>query len=136
MSKKKAKTAKKAPKKAATRKAAARTGSRTTLAASGGTTSQITIFLFRTGSGNRIRTSPQRAYAGPGHVEWTVVNLIDGSDVPVTITWPDGGPWGKEPLTVRSRLRESADGVAPGVYKYVVSALDAKEDPEVEFPQN
>jgi hypothetical protein len=136
MSKKKAKTAKKAPKKSAARRPAARTVSRTSLAESTGTTSQITIFLFRTGSGNRIRTSPQRAYAGPGHVEWTVVNLIDGSDVPVTITWPNGGPWGREPLSVRSHLRESADGVKPGVYKYVVSALDAQEDPEVEFPQN
>lgn len=136
MSKKKGKPAKKAPKKAATKRSAARTATRTSLAGSTGTTSQITIFLYRTGSGNRIRTSPQRAYAGPGHVEWTVVNLIDGSDVPVTITWPNGGPWGKEPLAVRSYQRESADGVAPGVYKYVVSALDAQEDPEIEFPQN
>ncbi|HEX6164784.1 MAG TPA: hypothetical protein VFZ31_15545 [Vicinamibacterales bacterium] len=139
MSKKKAKTAKKAPKKSAARKPSARTASTTSAASTTGTTgttSQITIFLFKTGSGNRIRTAPQRAYAGPGHVEWTVVNLIDGSDVPVTITWPDGGPWGREPLAVKSYLRESADGVKPGVYKYVVSALDAQEDPEVEFPQN
>jgi hypothetical protein len=56
--------------------------------------------------------------------------------VPVTITWPNGGPWGREPLSVRNCLRESAAGVTPGVYKYVVSALDAQEDPEVEFPQN
>jgi hypothetical protein len=136
MSKKKARTAKKAPKKAAARRSSARTATRTSLAATSGTTSQITIFLFRTGSGNKIRTSPQRAYAGPGHVAWTVVNLIDGTDVPVTITWPNGGPWGHQPLTVRSHVRESADGVKPGVYKYVVSALDAQEDPEVEFPQN
>ena len=136
MSKKKAKSAKKAPRKGATRKATRRTSTTASVAESNGTTSQITIFLFRTGSGNRIRTSPQRAYAGPGYVQWTVVNLIDGSDVPVTITWPDGGPWGREPLAVRSSLRESAEGVKPGVYKYVVSALDAQEDPEVEFPQN
>lgn len=134
MSKKKGKPAKKAPKKAATRRAA---GTRRTasLGSTGGT-SQITIFLYRTGHGNKIRTSPQKAYAGPGHVEWTVVNLIDGSDVPVTITWPNGGPWGKEPMGIRSYQRHSADGVAPGVYKYVVSALDAHEDPEIEFPQN
>jgi hypothetical protein len=30
----------------------------------------------------------------------------------------------------------NADGVAPGNYKYVVQALDAQEDPEIEFPQN
>ena len=137
MSKKKGKTAaKKAPKKAAKKPVSkARTTARLA-AASGGRTSQATIFIFRTGNGNKIRTSPQRMYAGPGHVEWTVVNLIDGSDVPVTITWPGGGPWGKEPIEVRSWTRKSADGVAPGVYKYVVSALDAQEDPEVEFPEN
>lgn len=136
MSKKKGKPAKKAPKKAATRKAAAAGTRRTASLASTGSTSQITIFLYRTGNGNKIRTAPQKAFAGPGHVEWTVVNLIDGSDVPVTITWPNGGPWGKEPMGIRSYQRHSADGVAPGVYKYVVSALDAHEDPEIEFPQN
>ena len=136
MSKKKGKpAAKKAPKKAAKNTAArSRTSPRLTAAATGGT-SQITIFLFKTGHGNKIRTSPQRAFAGPGFVEWTVVNLIDGTDVPVTITWPEGGPWGKEPVAVRSWERKSADGVKPGVYKYVVSALDAQEDPEVEFPE-
>jgi len=136
MSKKKGKPAKKAPKKAAARRTAAAGTRRTASLASTGTTSQITIFLYRTGNGNKIRTAPQKAYAGPGHVEWTVVNLIDGSDVPVTITWPNGGPWGKEPIGIRSYQRQSADGVAPGVYKYVVSALDAHEDPEIEFPQN
>jgi len=99
-----------------------------------GRTSQATIFLFRTGHGNKIRTAPQRAYAGPGHIEWTVVNLIDGSDVPVTITWPDGGPWGKAPIEIRSMVRLNCDGVAPGRYKYVVSAFDAQEDPELEIP--
>ena len=138
MSKKKGKAApKKAPQKASKKKAAvaptARRASTTSSQSSGGT-SQITIFLFKTGSGNRIRTSPQRAYAGPGHVEWTVVNLIDGSDVPVRITWPEGSPFGKE-LSVRSWQRESVDGVKPGVYKYVVHALDAVEDPELEIPE-
>jgi len=134
MSKKKGKpAARKAPKKAVRKGARRRTAPR--LASGSGRTSQITIFIFRTGSGNKIRTAPQRAYAGPGHVEWTVVNLIDGSDVPVTLTWPNGGPWGKEPIAIRSYERLSADGVPPGVYKYVVSALDAHEDPEVEFPE-
>jgi len=99
-------------------------------------TSQATIFLFKTQQGNRIRTSPQLAFAGPGHIEWTVVNLIDGSDVPVTITWPDGGPWGKEPIDIKSFVRLNCDKVPPGRYKYVVSAYDAQEDPEIEFPQN
>lgn len=141
MSKKKGKTAakkapKKAPKKAKKPVSKSRTTSRLAAESSGGRTSQATIFIFRTANGNKIRTSPQRMYAGPGHVEWTVVNLVDGSDVPATITWPNGGPWGKEPIEVRSWTRKSADGVAPGVYKYVVSALDAQEDPEVEFPEN
>ena len=136
MSKSKGKAPRKAPAKKAAKKsvsASRRPASRA--AAVTGRTSQITIFLFRTGSGNRIRTSPQLAYAGPGHVEWTVVNLIDGSDVPVTITWPDGGPWGKEPISVHGMCRQSLDGAAAGKYKYVVSALDAKEDPELEIPE-
>ena len=133
MTKKKGKAAaKKAPKRRAT-------AARTRTAApreSGGDTSQITIFLFRTGSGNRIRTSPQRAYAGPGFVEWTVVNLIDGTDVPVGISWPEGSPFATESVEVKNWHRESASGVKPGVYKYVVHAYDATEDPEIEFPQN
>ena len=141
MSKKKGKTAaRKAPKKQAVKRSAPaarrRTASRELTAADGGgRTSQITIFLFRTSHGNRIRTAPQRAYAGPGFVEWTVVNMIDGSDVPVRITWPQGSPFAKESLEFRSRHRESADGVKPGVYKYVVHAYDTQEDPEVEFPE-
>jgi hypothetical protein len=136
MSKKKGQAAaRKAPKKKAVKSAAM---SRPSARAAGGgsMTSQIVIFLFRTGSGNKIRTAPQHAYAGPGHVEWTVVNLIDGSDVPVRITWPGAGPWGKDPIDVRGWKRVNADGVAPGNYKYVVQALDAQEDPEIEFPQN
>jgi len=136
MSKKKGKAAaKQAPKKKAVKQSAAvaRPGAKAT---PGGTTSQITIFLFRTSSGNKIRTAPQYAYAGPGHVEWTVVNLIDGSDVPVRITWAGEGPWGRDALDIKSWKRVSADGVKPGKYKYVVHALDAQEDPEIEFPQN
>ena len=139
MSKKKGKSAaRKAPKKAAaTRAKASRrsTESAATAYTAPGRTSQVTVFIFRTSQGNKIRTAPQLAFAGPGHVEWTVVNLVDGSDVPVTITWPDGGPWGKEPLSVHGMCRQSVDGAAPGKYKYVVSALDAKEDPELEIPE-
>jgi hypothetical protein len=139
MSKKKGKpAARKAPKKAAkkaVKKAAARSRPSARLAAEpSGRTSQATIFIFRTSQGNKIRTAPQRVYAGPGSVEWTVVNLIDGSDVPVTITWPEGGPWGKEPIAIRSWERRSVDGAPAGRYKYVVSALDAQEDPELEIP--
>lgn len=135
--KKKGKTAaSKAPKKKAGKKSAATSRPSARVAVSGGgTTSQITIFLFRTGAGNKIRTSPQHAYAGPGWVEWTVVNLIDGTDVPVRITWPNGSPFGEQELAVKNWHRVSAEGVEPGVYKYVVHALDAQEDPEVEFPE-
>ena len=99
------------------------------------TTSPITIFLFRTGSGNKIRTAPQRAYANPGgHFEWTVVNMIDGSDVPVRLTWPEGSPFPKDAVEFKGRQRESTEGVKPGRYKYVVHALDAVEDPEIEIP--
>lgn len=145
MSKKKGKPAakkapKKAPKKQTARKATKKSAATSRLtsqisAAPTGRTSQVTIFIFRTAQGNKIRTAPQRAYAGPGHIEWTVVNLVDGTDVPVTLTWPEGGPWGKEPISIRSWERRSVEGVTPGVYKYVVSALDAQEDPEVEFPE-
>lgn len=137
MSKKKGKAvAKRAPikKKKSAAAAKARPVSRT-MTTDRGTTSQITIFLFRTPEGNKIRTSPQRAYAGPGHVEWTVVNMIDGTDVPVKITWPDGGPWGKDEVGVKSWTRLSAANVKPGIYKYTIQAYDAIEDPEIEFPQ-
>lgn len=138
MSKKKGKpAAKKAPKKKSVKKSAAKARPSARLdSAPAGITSQVTIFLFRTGHGNKIRTAPQLAYAGPGHVEWTVVNMIDGSDVPVTITWPEGGPWGKEPIEFKSMVRINGDDVAPGRYKYVVSAFDTREDPEIEFPMN
>lgn len=150
MSKKKSKPAAKkppmkkaAPKKTAPKKAAkksvssARTGARlaSTAAAATGRTLHTTIFLFRTGNGNRIRTAPQRLFANPGDfAEWTVVNLIDGSDVPVTLTWPEGGPWGKEPIEIRGWERKAFGDAPAGVFKFVVSALDYQEDPEVELP--
>lgn len=148
MSKKKSKpaprkAAKKAPKKApktAAKKSVAKSRSSARLASASGVaatgrTLNVTIFLFRTGNGNRIRTSPQRLYANPGdHVEWNVVNLIDGSDVPVTVTWPEGGPWGKDPIQIRSWTRMPVGAVA-GRFKFVVSALDAQEDPEIEIPE-
>lgn len=145
MSKKKSKpAAKKAPKRApkkvvkksvAKSRSSARLAGAATTTATGSRTLNVTIFLFRTANGNRIRTSPQRLYANPGdHVEWNVVNLIDGSDVPVTITWPESGPWGKDPIQIRSWDR-MAFGDTSGRFKYVVSALDAQEDPEIEIPE-
>lgn len=136
MSKKKGKAAKKAAKKKPMKSAAKSRSAARKASAVAGVTSQVTIYLFRTGHGNKIRTAPQLAYAGPGHVEWTVVNLIDGTDAPVTITWPDGGPWGKEPIEVNSVVRLNCDDVPPRRYKYMVSAFDAQEDPEIEFPMN
>ena len=134
MSKKKGKAApKKASKKAASRPAArARTS-----AASGGSgrTINATIFIYRTGSGNRIRTAPQRLFANPGdRVEFSVVNLVDGSDVPVTISWPDKNPFGGGSIQFKSSERVAIAPGAEGRFKYVVAALDAKEDPEIEIP--
>ena len=140
MSKKKGKPAKKGPKKppkkAPARKAAARPSAAALAGGEpGGRTVTGTIFIYRTGSGNKIRTTPQRMFANPGdRIEWSVVNLVDGSDVPVTITWPESGPWGKEPISFRSTDRKALSSEAKGRFKYVVSALDAQEDPELEIP--
>jgi hypothetical protein len=144
MSKKKGKpVAKKAPKKAVkkkvVKKAVAASRIRTARmtsadTAASGRTLHMSIFLFKTGNGNKIRTSPQKLYANPGDfVEWTVVNLIDGTDVPVTITWPEAGPWGKDPIEIRGWNRKPF-GEAAGRFKFVVSAYDTMEDPEMELP--
>jgi hypothetical protein len=139
MSKKKGKSAaRKAPSKRreASRPAAKLRSLRLIAAASeGGRTVYATVYIFRTSSGTRIRTSPQRIFANPGdRIEWTVVNMVDGSDVPVTITWPTSGPWGKEPIEFRSSERKALAAGASGRFKYVVSALDAQEDPEIDIP--
>ena len=145
MSKKKGKAAaKKAPKRKTIsfKKAAASSGPTRTSVASNGSnphTSQVTIFVFRTGAGNKIRTVPQRAKAGPGSIEWTIVNLVDGTDIPATLSWPgpSGGPWGKEPIDIREgRVNKVIPAGVTGTFKYVVRALDAEEDPEVEIPGN
>jgi hypothetical protein len=135
MSKKKGKAApKKAPMKKAAKTSAAKSRRPGRLASDNGRTVQATIFIFRTGQGHRIRTSPQRLYANPGdRIEWTVVNMVDGSDLPVTITWPNGGPWGKEAIEFRGSDRQPVPG-GSGRFKYVVRALDAQEDPEIEIP--
>lgn len=133
MSKKKGKSAaKKSPRKSAP----ARRTARATATAATGRTAYATIVIFRSGTGTKIRTAPQRLYAGPGAIEWSVINLVDGSNVPVRLTWPNGGPWGKEPIEIRDgMIRCTLDGAAEGRFKYVVQALDATEDPEVEIPE-
>ena len=139
MSKKKGKAAaKKAPKKGAAKRSAAPRAAASagkTGYAPGGKTVYATIFIYRSGNGTKIKTSPQRIYVNPNdRIEWSVVNTVDGSDVPVTITWPGEGPWGKQPIEFRNFDCKSVDGAAAGRYKYVVSALGAQEDPEVEIP--
>jgi len=142
MSKKRGKAAARpAPKKKKTKKTVVAAPSRRlatatqTGSATGGGTSQVTITLFRTSAGNKIRTSPQRAFVDlDGHVEWTVVNMIDGSDAPVRITWPDRNPFRTESLEFKGWKRESVAGATTGTYKYVVHAYDTQEDPEIEIP--
>ena len=143
MSKKKGKPAKKAPaKKTAAKKTAKKIVRRASRPSARdevnlARTRSATITIYRTGAGNKIRTAPQRLYANAtDHIEWNVINLVDGTDVPVTITWPEGGPWGKEPIELRSWDRKPLRGAAKGRYKYVVSALDAVEDPEIEIPDS
>ena len=137
MSKTKGKAKKKAvtKKKAASRPATRARATATTAAAGSGVTRQATVIIYRTGNGNKIRTVPQKVYANPGdRIEWSVVNLVDGSDVPVTISWPGKSPFGGGPISFKGVERLSLDTGAEGSFKYVVSALDATEDPEVEIP--
>lgn len=138
MSKKKGKPApKKAPKKKVVKKSAtkARTASRLTGASAQGRTIHSQIHIFKTDRGIKIRTSPQRLYLNVGdRVQWTVVNMVDNSDVPVTVTWPEGGPWGKEPIEIKSFAERTVTNGSGTRSKYVVSAYDAVEDPELEIP--
>ena len=146
MSKKKGKSGakkapKKAPKKAVKKKAAKKSASvsrataRLARVAPARRTKTSTIFIFKTEGGTRIRTSPQRLYANPGDsVEFNVVNLIDDSEVPVTIEFPGGGPWGKDPFEIRSWDRKPTGDAPLGRFKYTIRALDAEEDPELELP--
>ena len=135
MSKKKGKAApKKAPMKKAAGRPAVRARATMVSADSGGYTRQATIFIFRTSNGNRIRTTPQKLFANPGdRIEWTVVNMVDGSDVPVTISWAEKSPFGGGNFQFKSVDRQSLTATE-GRFKYTVSALDAKEDPEVMIP--
>jgi hypothetical protein len=142
MSKKKGKKGKVAAKKAPKKKAAKKAVKKASRALTAGPAPERTprtktanIFIFKTDAGVRIRTSPQRLYANPGdHVEFNVVNMVDGSDEAVTIEFAGGGPWGKDPFQVRNWDRKPLTDPALGRFKYTVSAYGYVEDPEIEMP--
>jgi len=95
-----------------------------------------TIFLYEIDGAQRIRTSPKRLGAGPGFIEWTVVNLTSDQPVEVEISWPEGSPWGDNrriPIT-GGNARVSCVGTKDRVYKYNVTANGYTEDPEIEIP--
>ena len=125
--KKKNKSAKQAMKKAPkpTRRAAATNR-----------TAAATIFVYKTGAGTRIRTSPQLLVAGPGYVEWTVVNLMSDEPVDVEITFPGESPFDSKAISVRGCERKLLTGTTAGRFKYNVTADGYTEDPEIEYPQN
>lgn len=131
-------TAKKAAvKKAVKKKPAARAAARRLAVAPGQSkkTAAATIFIYKNDAGIRIRTSPQLLTAGPGYIEWTVVNMINDEPVDVDITWPDGSPWGGGPIQIKNgNERKSLFDAKPGRFKYNVTALGYTEDPEVEYP--
>lgn len=139
MSKKKGKPpARKAPKKKASKKASASARIEAIAPAPEREprTKTANVFIFKTDSGVRIRTSPQRIYVNhTDSVEFNVVNMVDGSDVDVTIEFPGGGPWGNKPFTVRNWARKRLAGAAEGRFKYVVRAMGVEEDPELEIPE-
>jgi hypothetical protein len=100
-------------------------------------TAAATIFVYKTGAGTRVRTSPQLLVAGPGYVEWTVVNLMSDDPVDVEITFPGESPFGsKDPISVRGCERKLLTGTKSGRFKYKVTADGYTEDPEIEYPQN
>lgn len=137
MSKKtKAPAKKKKPARKAARPAARKAATRVSAATR--RTAAATIFVYTADGQTRVRTSPQYISGGPGWVEWTVVNLADGNNgVPVTISWPNGGPWGSDPIAItKGSVRLNLAGAKDGRYKYTVSAGGASEDPEIEIPEN
>jgi hypothetical protein len=141
MSKKKAKpkaAARKLPaRKAAKRATPKRRVASLTSAAAAPTprTKTVNIFISKSDGGQtRIRTSPQRLYANPGdRVTFNVVNMIDDSEVPVTIAFSGGGPWGKG-FEFKNWERKGLIDAPLGRFKYTVSAMGAEEDPEIELP--
>lgn len=101
-------------------------------------TAAATIFVYQVNGETRVRTSPQLLGAGPGSIEWTVVNLTSASEPDVDITWQGDSPWGgKDPIKIKGgNFRKSLDGAKDGRYKYNVTCDGFTEDPEVEIPGN
>jgi hypothetical protein len=101
-------------------------------------TAAATIFVYQVNGETRVRTSPQVLGAGPGSIEWTVVNLTSASEPDVDITWQTESPWGgKDPIRIKGgNVRKSLDGARNGRYKYNVTCNGFTEDPEVEIPGN
>jgi hypothetical protein len=144
MSKKKKKQAAPAKKKAVkkakkpARKGGASMASATLAGAPRNRTAAATIFLYEVNGEARVRTSPQLLAAGPGHIEWTVVNLTSSDPVDVEITWQTESPWGgNQPIVIRNgNERRSLVGSRDGRFKYNVTANGYTEDPEIEIPEN
>jgi hypothetical protein len=140
--KKKAAPARKGAKKSKTSAKPARAGARRqsarVSAVESNRTFGATIFIYTTAAGLQIRTAPQRLTAGPGYIEWTVVNLASDEPVNGEITWPKGSPWGgNTPIPITNgTARVSLAAAEHGRFKYSVSANSVTEDPEVEIPWN
>lgn len=132
MTKKKARgTAKRGTVKKSTKRKAVR-------AAASQRTAAATIFVYQVNGETRVRTSPQLLGAGPGSIEWTVVNLASDTPVDVDITWQNDSPWGgREPIKIKGgNYRRSLVGARDGRYKYNVTVNGFTEDPEIEIPGN
>jgi hypothetical protein len=129
---------KKATKPAARRSAPKRTAARRSVAAAPSKkTTAATIFVYDTAEGCRVRTSPQLLTAPLGYLEWTVVNLTSKPMPDVQISWPDGGPWGDAPISIKGgNIRMNLNEGKGGHYKYNVTCGGYTEDPEIEFPVN
>jgi hypothetical protein len=154
MSKKKAKkgaktavkkSAKKAVKKAVTKKPARAAAGRAPArlmsqaqALPSRRTAAATIFVYQVDGKTRVRTSPQLLSAGPGSIEWTVVNLGSDAPVDVDIVWQKDSPWGgSQPIRIlNGNYRRTLDDAKDGKYKYNVMCDGFCEDPEIEIPGN
>jgi hypothetical protein len=139
MSKKMKKAAKKVVRKSVKRVTARRTevAPRTVSPAPTRRTAAATIFIYDSGGGQRVRTSPQLLTCGPGFIEWTVVNMSSDAMPDVDITWPAGSPWGGAPIKIKNgSARVSLEGARAGRFKYNVTCNGFTEDPEVEYPEN
>lgn len=123
-------------KRAATPARRRRTIARSDAPAGGPRTVTATILIFSAGGTTTIRTTPQRIYANPGdRVQWSAVNLIDGSEPEVTVSFPRGGPFADREIRFRGLDHRRVPAAAAGQFKYDVSALGATEDPEIEIPE-